>query len=470
MLKKEDIERIHERSLDILERIGVAIQSKKAIELLLEHGCTHKNGRIYYPPSLVERITSIEQDKVTLYSRTGESITSGEGGVHVHNFGAVSRIFDLDSGEERKALQKDARDLVRLMDSLEHVDAITPIVYPQDIEQDQALLYALWETVKNTTKPVTGPGISTLAEAHSIYEIFLALSGTERRLRERPLYTVGISPKSPLSLPEDDLEAVMWTLEKGIPVAVLPNPIAGMTAPLPLLGALTQQNAEILATLTIFRLIDPSVPISYAARLVLPEMSSGSVFSGSPETAVVGACAVQLAKYYGLESNVYGAATSSFLCDMQMGLEKTINTILPLLAGSDWLSGLGSLGSEAITSYQQLVVDNELFDAAFYLLGSIQEEREDLGFTTIEDVIKGRENFLTHENTLKHLHSRELFHRMRTLGNSRDYASWQAKGGKSILHDAREKVYMTLKNHQVEPPPEEVEREIQAMIDGQRST
>jgi trimethylamine--corrinoid protein Co-methyltransferase len=147
------------------------------------------------------------------------------------------------------------------------IHGVTPIFYPQEVDQGAALLYAVEELIKNTSKPVSGPGVSSLLEAKYIHEMFVTLAGDEETLKEKPMYDLGFSPLSPLTFPKGDTAAIIWAARKGIAIAALPCPIAGMSAPLTILGSLTQQNAEVLAVLTLVSLIDDSLPVTYSARL-----------------------------------------------------------------------------------------------------------------------------------------------------------------------------------------------------------
>lgn len=216
ILSEGQIHKIHERSIDILEQIGINVESEEAKELFVDNGCKIIGNRVYIPGQLIERITSLPRRNVTLYSRTGEKIEVKKGKIYVHNVGAVATVNDLKTGDQRLANLEDAANLVRLMDGLENIHSITPIVYPQEVEQELALLYAVKEIIKNTSKPICGPGVSSITEAKYIHEMFLTIAGNEETLREKPMYDIGFSPLSPLTFPKNDTETVIWGAKKGI--------------------------------------------------------------------------------------------------------------------------------------------------------------------------------------------------------------------------------------------------------------
>lgn len=467
LLTEAQIEKIHQKSLKILGEIGVNVDETEAREILLDHGCKAKGRRVYLPPELVEKGLNREknkQKKHVLYSRTGQMVATEKGKTYVHNAGAVASITDLRTGKQRLSNLKDCADLVKLMDALDHIHGVTPIVYPQEVDQGAALLYAVQEMIKNTAKPISGPGVSCVPEAKYIHEMFVALAGSEETLKEKPMYDLGFSPISPLTFPENDTKAMIWAARKGIAIGALPCPISGMSAPLTILGAITQQNAEVLAVVTLVSLLDPSLPVTYSARLDQADLRFGNTVGGSPESGIVGACAVQMADYYGLNSNVYGAGTNAVLGDTQMGLEKAMNIMFPALVGSNWLSGAGAVVDAASVSYEQLVIDNEIFDYAFHYFGSLKDDEEDLGFSVVQRVMEGQSDFITDENTLQHLHSSELWNRSHYSGNSRAYAGWQDQGGKTYLDEIEEKVKRILKDHQVVPLDPILEKELSSIV------
>jgi len=471
LLTQEQIQSIHQRSLDILERVGVNVHSAEAIEILADGGCRIEGQRVHFPWPLVEKLCRIRQKNAVLYSRTGKRLESGTGEIYVHNVGTVATVADAKTGKQREATLQDAGALVKLMDALDNIHAVVHIVLPQDVEPQLASLYATRELFKNTSKPFAGPVVHSVAETQYTYRMVLTMAGDAKTLREKPMFALTCSPLSPLTLPQEDADIAIWGAKNGIPVGATPCPTAGMTAPITTLGALTQQNAEILAVLVLVRLIEPSVPVSYAARLAFPDMRYGTLRGGAPEGAIASACAVQLAKYYNLESNVYGADTSAFVADAQTGMEKMANTLLPAMAGSDWLSGAGSLGSGATVSYEQLAIDNEIFGMVFHLLGDLHDDEEELGFSAIQDVMNQQSQFIGHPNTLKYLRSQELWcatQGRQSIGNSRGYSSWLEGGSSSMADTARERVDKILKEHEVEPLDGYVERGLEDIIQAAR--
>ncbi len=466
ILSAEQITNIHQTSVRILGEIGVKIDAKEAVDILTGSGCTVADGRVYFPVSLIDKVTSLSGRPLLLHSRTGQTVRVRPDRSLVHNCGTVATVSEMaHGGKHREATLRDAADFTRLLDALDSIDAVVPMVYPQDVPQEVSLFYAVKEAIKHTTKPICGPGVSNLTEARYIHEMFLLLAGSAKNLRQNPMYDLGFSPLSPLTMPEKDTEAAIWAAKQGVPIGIIPCPITGMTAPFSLLGALTQQNSEMLAALVLFRLIDHDLPVSYGARLSRGDLRFGGTLGGLPETAVLGACAVQLADYYSMESNVYGADSGSNLADAQAGWEKAINTMLPAYIGSDWLSGAGAVNDGASVSYEQLVMDDEMFSMVFQLFGTLQDDDEDYGLQGIKDVVENDANFLTQESTIRHLRSPEQWMRPAYIGNIRGYTGWLEGGGQDSVTTAGARVAKLLAEQPSSSLDVAIEKEFDRIID-----
>ena len=110
----------------------------------------------------------------------------------------------------------------------------------------------------------------------------------------------------------------------------------------------------------VVQLIQPELPVIYCGRLAMMEPRTGSSIWGGVELGIASAATVQIGHYYGLPVNVYGLSTNAHTLDIQSGYERTLNAILPALAGADELSGIGEMEAGVMGSYAQMVCDNEI--------------------------------------------------------------------------------------------------------------
>ena len=220
-------------------------------------------------------------------------------------------------------------------------------------------------------------------------------------------------------------------------------------------------NASYLAYTVISQEINPDAVIIYGARLAVANMRTAHSVWGVPEVGIMGACAVQLARYYGLLSDVYGYSSSSCTLDSQWGYECCLNGILPFLSGANILSGFGSFGSGFITSYESLILDNEVFGMNLRASQGIVVDDDHLAVDVIAEAMNGKDYFLQ-QHTLKHLRTGELY--QPTVGLYGLIKQWEDDGAPDVRQKAREKVLQLLDSYEDMPFPDEAERELDRIM------
>jgi trimethylamine--corrinoid protein Co-methyltransferase len=141
--------------------------------------------------------------------------------------------------------------------------------------------------------------------------------------------------------------------------------------------------------------------------------------------------------------------------------------LLPALAGADSLSGAGCLESGITTSYEQLVIDNEIFAMIFRAAKGISVNEETLAVDVIAKVLRESSNFLEQKHTLNHFRTE---HFMPVLASREARARWEKTGSKSLAETAREKVRKILAEHQPLPLDEDVNKEIEKILKTETQT
>jgi trimethylamine--corrinoid protein Co-methyltransferase len=318
------------------------------------------------------------------------------------------------------------------------------IVYPSDVSERLRDIYAVEAIIRNTGKNVDATPYDDTSYKYVI-QLVEALVG-EEQLKKNPTITCSASPTSPLQFSSEVTKVLKRATEHRLPIAILPCPLAGATSPVTLAGTLVQQNAEMLAGLVIVQLLNPGNPFMYSPRCIPLDMSTGQACDGI-EAALMSAGCVQLAKYYGFPSDVYGLDTDSKTLDEQLAFEKALGGLLPAMAGAHMLSGAGCVESGITVSYEQLVIDDEIFGMIFRAVRGIDVNEEKLASEVIMKVALESSNFLQQQHTLKHFRSEYYFPK---LCDRSPRSRWQKMGAKNVVDAARERVKKILEEH--EPP------------------
>ena len=464
LLNKEDIEKIHEASLYLLTEVGIKVDDSILISMLKDLGCKESGELIKINNVFIEKVLSNvkNRDELCFESRTGRKVILKRGQVLSHPFGAVPHIIDLDSGKKREATLEDQVNTILLMNKLDQIDMPGPMLYTSDvppyINQYKMVEYIL----RYSEKPVLGPGISSPIEAKYIIELIKVFADAFA-LPMNKVMSLAVSPESPLYFPQKITDTIKIITSAGIPTIMLPCPTSGLTAPLTLAGGLAQMNAVMLAFAVIAYLINPQTPLIYGARLNFANMKNCHVTLGMPEMGLSGACSAQLAAFYGFPSDVYGLSSTSCTFDSQSGYEKAINGMLPVLAGANLVSGLGSVASATVASYEQLVIDNEIFSILRKVAKGFVVNEDTLALDIITDATLEKGNYLQQEHTVRHLRGGEIF--IPKLGFDALWDDWESIGERDIRMRAQEYARNVISESDAIPLANEIEKEIEKITE-----
>jgi trimethylamine--corrinoid protein Co-methyltransferase len=456
VISEEDVESIHQATLRVLGEVGVVFSHPVITEQLLEVGATTKGDRLLLPPELVEKAVASCGKKVTTKGRSGEEIVLGDGTLHWHNLGGAREVFDPVAGQPHPATIENLCESTRLLDALDQATTITPFFTPQDVPGELMSLAMYRHALPHTIKPLQGPGVQVPEEVKYIVRMAEVIGPVEEVL------TMSVSPVSPLSFPTKLVESIVEIARNGIPFGPLPCPTAGTTAPFSLAGALTQQNAEVLASIVIVQLIHPGLPVIYCGRLAMMEPRSGSSIWGGVELGIASAATVQIGHRYGLPVNVYGFSTNAHTLDIQSGNERTLNAILPALAGADELSGIGEMEAGVMGSYAQMVCDNEIAASVRRVLHGFVVDDDSLAVNVINKAMNGSRNFLAEKHSIRYLRAGEIM--ASQLGERRTFAEWDRSGRKGLAENAQDEAERILAEHEVEPLADEQEVELEKIM------
>lgn len=456
VLADEEVEALHQATLRLLGEVGVLLTQPEARAVLRGAGATVRGDRILLLPELVEQAVAQCPRQVTLRGRGGQTITLGDGDLHWHNLGGARDVYDPRSGQRRPATVQDVRHSARLLDALDSVTTITPFFTPQDVPGPLMSLAMYRHTLPQTSKPVQGPGVQTAAEVRRIARMAAVVGPPAEVL------TLGVSPLSPLTFPDDVAEAIMETARWGVPLGPLPCPIAGATSPLSLAGSLAQQNAEVLASLVLAQVVRPGLPMIYCGRLAMMEPRTGLSVWGGVEVGLAAAATVQLGHRYGLPVNVYGLSTNAHVLDLQNGYERAFNAIVPALAGADELSGIGEMAAGVCGSYAQMVCDDEIAANVRRLRRGFAVDEDALAVEVIATVMDGARHFLSERHTVRTLRAGEIFYAR--LAERRGWEEWARTGREGIVERAQAEAERLLAGHTVPPLSAEQERELEEIM------
>ena len=463
VLSDEQVDAIHEASLTLLERTGARFDSPEAIRRLEEAGALAHPTRksvLTFPRSMVDAAIRRIPHYGTYCARDPKNDVTFDGEhSFAHALGGNPAILDSETGQIRSSTLKDVEEATRLQDALPNCHTASNLVVATDVPAPLLVIKTVEAMIRNTTKCVPGYALRT-AEVEVLLEMGEAVAGGPEELRKRPFFTLYGSPSSPLTYDGHVCDVMLLAAEHGIPVDVVPCPIAGGTAPLSLAGGLAQQNAELLAGVMLLQTADAKLPSQYSGRLSFLDLRSGKNLWGLPELGLVSAATVQIAHRYHMTADVYGVTTDANGWDLQIGLERMIAALPPALAGADNLSGIGGAWENA-ASLEMAVIDDEIYDDVFRIVRGIEVDEDRLALDVV-DKVGPMGTFLAQRHTLKYLREGEM--RNSALWDKRTMDRARQEGVRPIQDVARDRMRKILREHTVTPLEPDVDKELARVV------
>jgi trimethylamine--corrinoid protein Co-methyltransferase len=330
-------------------------------------------------------------------------------------------------------------------------------IWPNDIPMTTIHTESIWAWAHHSRKPF-GMGCYGFLPTRDMMRMMAIVAGGKEALRRRPMFFSICSLGSPLQMLQMQLEGLLICADYGQPLAMSPEAIAGATAPVTLAGLLVQQNANILAHVTLAQIYRPGTPVLYGTVSTIANMRLGTVALGAVETGLITAGAAQLARYYGLPCRSVGGATESKREDFQAGQERTATLLQAVLAGVDFVTCGGTLDGTMLESEAMLMLDDELCGAALRVARGIEVNDDALALDLIKEVgFSG--NYLAEAHTVKHFRTE---HYLPSLMPREPYDAWLEAGGRTALDLARDRVRDVLASHQPRELDPAVEQELDA--------
>lgn len=364
VLSDDQRAQVHERTLRVLARTGVRVDTERGRRILSGAGATvdEETRVVRFPRALVEESLRVAPRRFTLGGRRpGWELPMNEGGCTLMVDGEAVHVWDAEGGVRRTATHDDWLAATRLIDALDEVGAYWRMVEAGLAGGTAGDAVRHWrETFGNFSKHVQDSA-ATPDEARWLVEVLQAVFGDRETLRRRRPFSFLLCPLSPLVLEGPYTDAYLETIGWEIPVAVMPMPLMGLSGPAGLLSTVVLGNCEVLATLCLVQAAAPGTPFIYAPALAVMDPRNGRFAGGAVEEALLGAATAEMARHYGLPVEASTGATDHHVPGIQAGYERAMGWTLPALAWPDILVGPGLLGGSTILSLEQLLIDVEVF-------------------------------------------------------------------------------------------------------------
>jgi len=417
-------------------------------------GCIVDNDTqiVKIPEDVLMKYIKMAPAKIGLYGidKRYDIMLDDSDDVYVMSGAGSINVLDMD-GCMRPSTMKDLEDLTRLKLNLENMDIEHFLVIPLDTEfgpssQCEMLTFAhnITNNRRNFYTLLGGcrEGLKFQLEMASV------IAGSVENVIKKPFFVAGLCIISPLTHPHGFVEELLECGKNNIPVYIETDGNAGGTTPYTIAGAITENNANIMAAVALAQMANPGAPCIYASSTGILDMQALNFAGNAPESTLIQMGSAQMAHYYHLP--YYGSCTTdSKLPDAQMGYESMQHFLGCAMAGVNIIHvAIGNLAMMGIANYEQCLMDNEILGAAFRLIDGIEISEESIGLDAFRE-IGHRSDFLSSTHTLKYCRSRERW--LPKLTDRNTWGQWMNQtGGKDMRERAKDMVREILS----EPAPE----------------
>lgn len=304
----DELYSIHCATLDVLQHVGVRVDSKEAREIFASGGAIvdPKTNIVKFSPYIVEDAIRTAPCTIQLAGRDPKKDYILESNrVGFVNFGEGVNILDPVTRKYRPSVKQDVANAAKMSDYLSEMDISYRAVVAQDCPGPAQALHNAEAIFPNTTKHFF-IGADGVRNARKLIAMAAAVAGGEDKLKERPIISFNVCPTSLLKLIPECTDVVIESARVGIPINIISMAMAGATSPVTLAGTLVTHNAEVLSTIVLSQLTRKGAPCIYASSTTIMDMRHTTAPVGAPELGMISASVARMAQYYNLPSFVAG--------------------------------------------------------------------------------------------------------------------------------------------------------------------
>lgn len=447
MLTLRQIERIHQASLDILERTGVVVRDATALALLKQAKASTDGERVRLKAHLVEGALKTAPHSISIYRRDGDHAMCLEGWNSYFGTGSdCPSAIDPDTHQHRPSTKADVGRITQLCDKLTNIDFCMSMGIAWDASTVTSYVHQFDAMARHTSKPLvyTANDVADMGDILALAEI--VVDGSSRELEDRPRYIHYNEPISPLHHTPNGLAKLLFCAEHKIPMIYIGSPMMGASAPATVAGCVALANAEALSGLVIHQMKNPGAPFVFGADATLMDMRTAIFAYGAPELQIMNIAFADLAHYYHLPFFCIAGATDSKVLDAQAGAEMAVSLLVSALNGCNLIHDVGYLESGLCCSIESVVMADEIIDMVKRYRSGFEISAETLALDTIDEV-GPQKDYLSHPHTAEHFRKDAWYPK---VFDRRRYGTWLEAGGESIEAPLRRRALKLLSS--TEPP------------------
>ena len=439
---------------DALSTLGVEIHNGDALALLADHGARidRRTSRAFLTDALIDKSLASVPKSFKLFDASGRQTNDFSGNtIHFTPGSSALNYLDFHTRTMRRPLTGDYIHYVKVVDQLPHIASQSTAMIPADVVGNVSDSYRLFLSLLYSAKPVV-TGTFTIESFQVMKDMLLAVRGSARDLRDRPLAVFSCCPTSPFKWSDVTSQNVLDCAKYSIPVEFIAMPLSGFVAPVTLVGTLIQHTAETFSGIVLSQLARPGTPILYGGSPAIFDHRYESTPMGAIETMMIDCSYNEIGKHLGIPTQAYISLTDSKQLDVQAGLESGMGATLAALSGINNISGPGMIDFESCISLEKLVIDNEVCGMVHRMVRGIEPRDDFPCLPRFEELLRD-DHLLISKHTRKYL--KDEVYCPGPVINRANNARWIEEGSSTMDDRAHAEVDRMLRSYQPSPLPRE---------------
>jgi len=463
ILSTDLVDQIIDEAYQLLLNPGILVKHDEARSLLAEAGAEVDDGSevIKIPRKVAQKALETVPREFFLYDQDGnQSVHYGGDSVHFDPGSSGISVLDAETMEHRPAITSDLVKIIKTADLLSQIDAQSTALVCSEIPKEIGDLYRLYLVLLYSKKPII-TGAFTAKNTNVMIEMLALFTGGRKALQKKPRAVFDVCPTPPLIWSPFGSQSLIDLARAGMPAEIVSMPLAGVAAPITLLGSVVQHAAECISGMTIHQLAKPGSPIVWGGAPAIMDMRQGTTPMGAIETAMIDAAYAQVGKSFGFPTHAYMGASDSKVVDYQAGMESSTTAMIGALAGINMISGAGMLDFLACFSPEKLLIDAEAIGMAKRMLKGVVAQTDPLAADMYEGInFKGE--FLKQRLTRQLLKEEQYL--PSPVIDRGSIRTWQDTGSADTFTRAKIQLGDLLNKYQAPELPTEQVAELRGMV------
>lgn len=402
VLNQDQIDKIHEKSLYIMENIGMKIAGDRCVKLLLDNGATRgDDGHIRLSRQMVARAIHSAPKEITLYTRDGQPavVINSKNPVYFGTHSDQLEIVDPFTDTVRQFLKSDIKTMCKVADYLPNIYFVLSVGMTADVDPKVQTQSTFIETVKHFSKTINF-STNDVESLQDVIDIAADIAGGLDKLQEKPFIFNYCEPIPPLTHPLESTEKIYISAKNRIPFVYMPYCMMGGTSPMSKAATLVQCNAEALTGLVLAQLVSEGAPFIYGAMPSVFDMRTTIGSYAAPEFHLNIAAMADLVAYYGLPFYGTAGCSDAKVLDEQAVTEATMQIFSTMLSKAHIIHDVGIMDHCKSVSPELVVLANEIIEGLKCYTAGIDVTDETFAMNIIEKVGPGG-HYLTEIHTNK---------------------------------------------------------------------